>query len=97
MERFPIQYQNKGEFIPLGLMLEHEEQCIKNHNQSVKQLAQRGGTSYVETYYILNDSEYKKPRLKEMEELGRYEENARRIVHAKAYEYLMNNDLEQKG
>ncbi len=49
--------------------------------------------SYVETYYILNDSEYKKPRLKEMEELGRYEENARRIVHAKAYEYLMNNDL----
>lgn len=93
MERFPIQYQNRGEFIPLGLMLEHEEQCLKNHHQSVQQLAKRGGTSYVETYYILNDSEYKKPRLKEMEELGRYEENARRIVHAKAYEYLMNNDL----
>lgn len=93
MERFPIQYQNKGEYIPLGLMLEHEEQCIKNHQQSVQQLAKRGGTSYVETYYILNNSEYKKPINKELDELGRYEENARKIVFAKAYEYLMNNDL----
>ena len=89
MERFPIQYQNKGEFIPLGLMLEHEEQCIKNHHQSVKQLAQRGGTSYLEAYYIIFDSEYKRP----IESMKRYEENARRVVHAKSYEYLLSNDL----
>lgn len=89
MEKFPIQYKNKGEFIPLGLMLEQEKRCFKNHHQSVQQLAKRGGTSYLEAYYIIFDSEYKRP----MESAERYEENARRIVHAKAYEYLMNNGL----
>lgn len=89
IKRYPIQYKNKGEYIPFEMMLEHEEQCYKNHGQSVQRLAERCGTSYLETYYILNDSPFKRSQQGEYERL---EYNARRIVHALVYEWLMQNN-----
>lgn len=90
MRKYPIQYKNMGEYIPFEMMLEHEEQCFINHSQSVETLARRCGTSYLETYYILNDSEFKTHR---KEDVDRLEENARRIVHALVYEWLMKNNM----
>lgn len=86
MQKYPI-LGSKGEYIPWEMMLEHEEQCLINHGQSVETLARRGGTDYIETYYILNDSKFKMVK-------GEYERvnaNARRIVHALSYEWLMKN------
>jgi hypothetical protein len=89
MEKYPIQYKKNDEFIPFGLMLEHEDQCYINHGQSVKRLAERCGTDYLETFYILNDSKYKAPP---NDKNDTYRNNARRFVLAKAYEWLMNNN-----
>ena len=90
MKRFPI-LKSGGEYIPFEMMKEHEEQCYKNHNQSVETLASRGGTSYIETYYILNDSKVK-TRPCSAQEYDRLNFNARRIVHALSYEWLMKNN-----
>ena len=87
MKKYPIIKTN--EYIPFEMMLEHEEQCFKNHGQSVQRLSERGGTDYLETYYILNDSEYKKHN---NDDLERLQFNARRIVHALVYEWLMKNN-----
>lgn len=87
MKKYPI--LGTSEYIPFEMMLEHEEQCHANHNQSVQRLAERGGTDYLETYYILNDSKFIKPDDKKV---SRYAENARRIVHALAYEWLIKNN-----
>ena len=89
MNKYPILH-SKGEYIPFEMMLEHEEQCYKNHSQSVETLAKRGGTTYLETYYILNDSPFKHC---EPQNYDRYEYNARRIIHALVYEWLMKNNL----
>lgn len=90
MKKYPMMYKNKGEYVPFEMMLEHEEQCFVNHGQSVETLARRGGTDYLETYYILNDSKYKRHNTKDIDRLT---ENARRIVHALVYEWLMNHDM----
>lgn len=87
MKKYPILKTN--EYIPFEMMLEHEKQCFKNHGQSVQRLFERGGTDYLETYYILNDSEYKIPNNVDLERL---QYNARRIVHALVYEWLMKNN-----
>lgn len=89
MEKYPIQYKRNNEFIPFEMMVEHEKQCHTNHGQSVKRLAERQGTDYLETYYILTDSKFKMPP---REEITEYEERARRFVLAKSYEWLMNNN-----
>lgn len=90
MKKFPIQYKNKNEYIPFDMILEHDEQCKKNHcGQSAQRLAERHGTSYLEAYYIINDSGFKHP---DTDKADRYEENARSIVHAKSYEWLMKNN-----
>ena len=89
MGKYPIQYKYNNEFIPIEMMLEHEEQCHINHGQSVIRLAERCGTSYLETYYILNDSKFKHHNVEEYERL---EKDARRVVQAKAYEWLMEHN-----
>lgn len=87
MEKYPI-LNSKGEFIPLELMKEHENQCLVNHKQSVQRLSERGGTTYLETYYILLDCPYKDVSENDFE---RVNVKARMIVQALAYEWLMKN------
>lgn len=88
MKKYPI--LGTTDFIPFDMMLEHEEQCLKNHYQSVQRLAERGGTSYMETYYILHDSKFIHHEPKDM---PRYEFTAKRAVQAMAYEWIMKKDL----
>lgn len=92
MKHYPILHSN-GEYIPFDMMLEHEEQCLSNHSQSVETLASRGGTCYLETYYILNNSPYKMHHPKDHEEYDILEFKARRIVHALVYEWIMKNNM----
>ena len=87
MKKYPI--LGTTEYIPFEMMLEHEKQCYINHNQSVQRLAERGGTDYLETYYILNDSKY---LYHAKDDTERYIQNARRLVHALAYEWLIRNN-----
>lgn len=88
-KQYPIQYKNKGEYIPFEMMLEHEDQCYTNHGQSVQRLAERHGTSYLETYFILNDKKFQYFKTDDHEKL---EDAARDIVHAKAYQWIMKNN-----
>lgn len=43
------------ETIPWELLASHEEQALKNHNQSLQRLAERGGLSISEAVAILED------------------------------------------
>lgn len=87
IKRYPIQSKKRKEYIPFEMILEHEEQCYINHGQSVERLAERGGTSYLETYWILKNSKYKicEGNYSELEEC------AREMVRELAYKWLMKN------
>ena len=55
--RFPV--INTAESIPWGVIAPHEEQALKNHCQSLKRLAERGGLSWVEMWSVLDDTPFK--------------------------------------
>lgn len=88
MNKYPIHSENM--YIPYEMMLEHEEQCLINHHQSVETLARRGGTDYLETYFILNNKKYDTRNFKNLEQA---EQKAKVIVLSKAYIWLMQNHM----
>ena len=94
MKRYPIQYGDKTEYIPYEMVLEHEEQCKYNHYQSVETLAMRGGTSYIETLFILKDRCL--DGIYKLEELygnpTKIEKKARTVVLSMSYQWLMKNE-----
>lgn len=45
--------------IPYAMIEAHEDQAIKNHSQSIKRLAQRGGLSTTEALAVLEDRPWK--------------------------------------
>lgn len=55
-DRFPI--LGRKEYIPLNIIKQHEEQAFKNHGQTLKRLAERGGLSWIETLCVLEDRKY---------------------------------------
>lgn len=55
---FPILGTNKT--IPWNIICHHEEQALRNHGQTLKRLAERGGCDWVETLAILENRQYKK-------------------------------------
>lgn len=57
---FPILtgYRDMVQRIPWGIIQPHEAQAIKNHGQSLYNLASRGGLNCVEAVAVLTDSEY---------------------------------------
>lgn len=56
-KRFPICSGN-GASIPYWIVAEHEEQAMKNHGQSVARLAERGGLTWYELYFVLTDAPF---------------------------------------
>lgn len=53
---FPIITIGKSNIaVPYSLVLAHEQQALKNHGQSVAQLARRGGLSWSELVCVLRD------------------------------------------
>lgn len=51
--------QHEGVCIPLSLIVSHENQCQRNHGQSIQRLAERGGLSPCEIVAIIEDREWK--------------------------------------
>lgn len=54
-ERFPIQ---EGPSVPWEFMAPHESQCQKNHGQSLKRIAERGGLGASEAWAVVNGIRY---------------------------------------
>lgn len=63
MKEFPILGSVLGpaskEFIPWDCLIEHEEQALKNHGQTIEQLANRGGLDWTEALAVLEDRPWK--------------------------------------
>lgn len=55
---FPILHDPIIHAIPWSALAQHEAQAQANHGQSLKRLADRGGLSICEAYYILKDARY---------------------------------------
>lgn len=58
-QTFPILGSN-GAKIDLQLVVDHGQQAQRNHYQSVKRLAERGGLSWAELHAVLHDTAFKK-------------------------------------
>ena len=58
MNKFPILGSEPKEYIPLDIIKVHEKQAIRNHGQTLKRLAERGGLGWVEALCVLEDREY---------------------------------------
>lgn len=52
-KQFPV--LNAGAKIDWQLVVDHGKQANANHSQTVERLAERGGLSWIELYYVLND------------------------------------------
>ena len=58
MNKFPILGSKPKEYIPLEVIKPHEKQAIRNHGQTLKRLAERGGLDWIEALCVLEDREY---------------------------------------
>jgi hypothetical protein len=68
-ERFPILYRFSEEreaaqhgwpiSVPLRLLAPHEAQAARNHSQTLRRLAQRGGLHPVEILAVISDKDYR--------------------------------------
>ena len=56
--KFPILGSEPKEYIPLDIIKPHEKQALRNHGQTLKRLAERGGLGWIETLCVLEDREY---------------------------------------
>lgn len=55
MDLFPIMGGLFLKAIPLEVIAGHEEQALRNHRQSLKRLAERGGLHPIEAMAVLDD------------------------------------------
>lgn len=56
--KFPILDSEPKEYIPLELVKPHEKQAIRNHNQTLERLSERGGLGWIEMLFVLEDKNY---------------------------------------
>ena len=71
---FPVM-DNKDLLVPYELVMEHNAQAFANHMQNVDRLAERGGLSVEELYYVLNDEPY---------------DNHTCLIRSKVIDYVVN-------
>ena len=57
-ELFPILGTKPKEYIPWECIQPHEEQALKNHGQTLKRLAERGGLDWTEALAVLEDRKW---------------------------------------
>ena len=57
-ERFPIMGDPEITWVPWRMIAPHEAQARKNHGQSLKRLAERGGLSVCECLNVLEGREW---------------------------------------
>lgn len=58
LAQYARQFPDCPTSVPWSLVDGHEMAALKNHGQSLLQLARRGGLSPDELYYVVNDLEY---------------------------------------
>lgn len=55
---FPILGSNPKEYVLFDIVKLHEKQAFKNHTQTLKRLAERGGLGWIEMLCVLEDRDY---------------------------------------
>lgn len=95
-ERFPVMVsifpRNRQNFdVPMGWVLNHENQCVKNHGQTALRLKERGGLSPKELYAVLHDMRWDDVKFSESECLAIIKNMVLTCTHPEAnafYKYL---------
>lgn len=57
--KFPVIGTNPQEYIPWGILAPHEKWALRNHAQTLEQLAKRGGLDWNEIISILEDKPWR--------------------------------------
>jgi hypothetical protein len=57
-DMFPILDKGPKEYVPLRIVKVHEKQALRNHGQTLKRLAERGGLGWIELLCVLEDRDY---------------------------------------
>lgn len=70
-KEFPVLMDNRKKFptcplsIPWAMIAPHERQALRNHDQTLQRLAERGGLSTCEMVAVLEDRRWKKMDVQE--------------------------------
>jgi hypothetical protein len=76
LDRFPVHPTHRHLLASISweIIASHERRAIKNHSQSLKTLASRGGLSLCEIVAVLEDRPWKRmPLLEALEVIKKYE------------------------
>ena len=57
-KKFPVLGYPELKEVPWDILIDHEQQAISNHGQTLKRLAERGGLHPIEMASILRDRSY---------------------------------------
>jgi len=85
-KQYPIIRTMPQEYIPWDILVPHTNQVLQNHSQTLERLAERGGLSWLEVLWILEDKAWGGPP-------GLTTNEAKRIV----LEHVAAWALEQQG
>lgn len=59
MKQYPVIGTNPQEYVPWEILIPHEKQSLRNHRQTLEQLADRGGLSWNEILPIHRDKTWR--------------------------------------
>jgi hypothetical protein len=69
-KRFPILEEGRPSVSWLELV-PHARQAYLNHNQTLERLAQRGGLSYAEFWFVMHDEDWDDWKMEHAQKAGR--------------------------
>lgn len=89
-DRFPITgVANTEVYVTYGLIKEHEDQLIKNHQLNIEQIMKKGGLHFIEAYCVIHDMDYD-DRLKKMSKIILSNLNAESTIYLINHGYTLN-------
>lgn len=59
-QQFPVLGQTPRTFVPWDFVAEHAQQAERNHGQTVRRLAERGGLCWSELFAVITDAHWSK-------------------------------------
>lgn len=69
--RFPILEKGKPT-VPWSAIEGHEQQALRNHHQTLERLAERGGLSYAEFWFVMHDEDWDDWKMAHAKEAGEW-------------------------
>ncbi len=89
--QYPIIGTRPQEYIPWDVLVPHEKRVLRNHCQTLERLAERGGLSWIEVVWILEDRAWGGPP-------NLHPDEAKRTVleHVAAWEAAQGEGKEQR-